>query len=92
MSTHIKQNNCPCSKGEYCTNGLKCTERNCFLLKSSTFITKSPASSIENLNPLKMILPPDYREDQLFYSFKHKRFERPHEMASMERFKKNNLA
>ena len=88
MPTHIKQNNCPINKGECCTNSLKCTERNCFLLKSSTFITKSPAIPIESLNPLQMILPSDYRKDQLFYSFKHKRFERTHEMASMERFKK----
>ena len=88
MSTHIKQNNCPCSKGEYCTNGLKCIEQNCFLLKSSTFVTKSLAIPIESLNPLKTILVPDYMKDQLFYSFKHKMFERPHEMTSMERFKK----
>lgn len=27
--------NCPCRKGEDCVNGLKCTKRNCFLLKGS---------------------------------------------------------
>ena len=25
---------CPCRKGEDCVNGLKCTEKNCFLLKN----------------------------------------------------------
>lgn len=25
--------NCPCRKGEDCVNGLKCSEKNCFLLK-----------------------------------------------------------
>ena len=24
---------CPCRKGEYCVNGLKCNKKNCFLLK-----------------------------------------------------------
>ena len=59
MLTHIKQENCPCSKGEYCTNGLKCTERNCFLLKSSTFITKSLAIPFDSLNPIPIL--PDNR-------------------------------
>ena len=59
MPTHIKQKNCPCSKGEFCTNGLKCTERNCFLLKGSTFVTRSPEISIESLIPLRTILTPD---------------------------------
>ena len=59
MLTHIKQKNCPCNKGEFCTNGLKCTERNCFLLKGSTFVTRSPAIPIEGLNPLGSILASD---------------------------------
>jgi len=25
--------NCPCRKGEGCVNGLKCSEKNCFLLR-----------------------------------------------------------
>jgi hypothetical protein len=25
--------NCPCRKGEYCANGLKCSKKTCFLLK-----------------------------------------------------------
>jgi hypothetical protein len=24
---------CPCRKGEYCVNGLKCSKQTCFLLK-----------------------------------------------------------
>ena len=56
MPTHIKQNNCPCGKGEYCTNGLKCTEQNCFLLKSSTVVPKPLAIPIAILNPI-LILP-----------------------------------
>jgi hypothetical protein len=51
MPTHIKQNNCPCCKGEYCTNGLKCTERNCFLLKSSTVVVRLLGIPIEGFNP-----------------------------------------
>jgi len=66
MSAQIKQKNCPCSKGEYCTNGLKCTERNCFLLKSSTFVAKPLAIPIDNLNPILHILDPDYRQSQPF--------------------------
>jgi hypothetical protein len=49
MTTPIKQKNCPCSKGEYCTNGLKCTDQNCFLLKGLTFVTRSMAMPIEAL-------------------------------------------
>ena len=71
MPTHIKQKNCPCRKGEYCTNGLKCTERNCFLLKSSTVVTRSLAISVESLNPLLSILAPDYRQSQSLYLFKY---------------------
>ena len=55
MLTHIIQKNCPCNKGEYCTNGLKCTERNCFLLKGSTLVTRSLAIPTENLNPSRSI-------------------------------------
>jgi hypothetical protein len=71
MSTHIKQKNCPCRKSEYCTNGLKCIERNCFLLKSSTVVTRSLAIPIENLNPRLSILASDYRQSQSLYSFKY---------------------
>jgi hypothetical protein len=67
MSTHIKQKNCPCSKGEYCTNGLKCTERNCFLLKGSTFVARSLAVPIESLNPPISILTSDYRQSKSIY-------------------------
>ena len=49
MITPIKLKNCPCSKSEYCTNGLKCTDQNCFLLKGSTFVTRSMAMPIEAL-------------------------------------------
>ena len=52
MPTHIKQKNCPCSKGEYCTNGLKCTEQNCFLLKNSTVVPKPRAFPIDSPNPI----------------------------------------
>ena len=55
--THIKQKNCPCSKGEYCTNGLKCTDQNCFLLKSSTFVTRSVTMPIEAVTPLDRFYP-----------------------------------
>jgi hypothetical protein len=58
MPTHIKQKNCPCSKGEYCTNGLKCTDRNCFLLKGSTFVTRSLAHPIEALIHSDRFCPP----------------------------------
>ena len=67
MSIRIKQKNCPCSKGEYCTNGLKCTEGNCFLLKGSTFVTRPPETPIEILNPLRSILASDYRQSHSFY-------------------------
>ena len=40
-----KKQNCPCNTGEYCTNGLKCTEENCFLLKGSTRVTGPAADS-----------------------------------------------
>ena len=52
MITPIKLKNCPCSKSEYCTNGLKCTDQNCFLLKGSTFVTRSMAMPIEALTYL----------------------------------------
>ena len=39
MKSFKKKKNCPCSKGEYCVNGLKCTKENCFLLKTSILIT-----------------------------------------------------
>jgi hypothetical protein len=71
MLIHIKQKNCPCSKGEYCTNGLKCDERNCFLLKSSTYITISPVIPTESPNPLRPILTSDYRQREFLYSFKY---------------------
>jgi hypothetical protein len=57
MTTLIKQKNCPCSKGEYCTNGLKCTGQNCFLLKGSTFVTRSMAMPIEALTYLDRFYP-----------------------------------
>jgi hypothetical protein len=60
MPTHIKQKNCPCGKGDYCTNGLKCTEQNCFLLKSSTVVPRPKAISIDSLNPI-LILPDNGR-------------------------------
>ena len=59
MFTHIKQKNCPCRKDEYCTNGLKCTEQNCFLLKSSTDVPKSLAIQIDSLKPIPTL--PDNR-------------------------------
>lgn len=58
MPTHIKQKNCPCGKGDYCTNGLKCTEQNCFLLKGSTFVTRSIAMPIESLTYSDRFWPP----------------------------------
>ena len=61
MPTHIKQKNCPCRKGEYCTNGLKCTERNCFLIKSSTVFPKPLTIPIDKLNPIRSILASNYR-------------------------------
>jgi len=57
MTALIKQKNCPCNKGEYCTNGLKCTDQNCFLLKSSTFVARSMAMPIEALTHLDRIYP-----------------------------------
>lgn len=45
IKTLNDKKNCPCNKGEYCTNGLKCTEENCFLLKSPTSVTRAPAAS-----------------------------------------------
>ena len=61
MPPHIKQKNCPCRKGEYCTNGLKCTERNCFLIKSSTVFSKPLTIPIDKLNPIRSILASNYR-------------------------------
>ena len=61
MTALIKQKNCPCSKGEYCTNGLKCTGQNCFLPKSSTFVTRSMAMPIEALIYLDQFYPPTDR-------------------------------
>ena len=69
--THIKKKNCPCSKGEYCTNGLKCTDQNCFLFKGSTFVTKSTDIPNESLNALRLILASDYRQGYSFHSFKY---------------------
>jgi len=67
MTTQIRQNDCPCCKGEYCTNGLKCTEQNCFLIKSSTVMPKPLAISIDSLNPILSILVSDYRQIQSFW-------------------------
>jgi hypothetical protein len=55
MPTHIKQKSCPCGKGDYCTNGLKCTEQNCFLLKSSTVVHRPMAIPIDSLNPILVL-------------------------------------
>jgi hypothetical protein len=72
MTTFLKQKNCHCRKGEYCTNGLKCTEQNCFLLKSSTFVTRPLAIPIEGLDPLRSILASEYIQNQSLYSIKHR--------------------
>jgi len=64
MAFHIKQKNCSCRKDEYCTNGLECTEQNCFLLKSSTIGPTLPAIPIDNLNPILSILSSDYIQIQ----------------------------
>ena len=66
MATQIRQNDCPCCKGEYCTNGLKCTEQNCFLIKSSTVVPKSLAISTDSPNPILSIPESDYRQIQSF--------------------------
>ena len=87
MKSFKKKKNCPCSKGEYCANGLKCTEKNCFLLKSSTFVTGPLAIPIESLNPPLSILTIDYRQSQSLYSFKHQRFGRLPENGSIEKNK-----
>ena len=31
--------NCPCRKGEDCVNGLKCSKKNCFLLRVDKVVT-----------------------------------------------------
>ncbi len=67
MPAHIKQKNCPCNKGEFCTNGLKCTEQNCFLLKGSTFVTRSPAIPIESLNPLEILASDTDKANHFIY-------------------------
>jgi hypothetical protein len=65
MPTRIIQNNCPCSKGEYCTNGLKCTELNCFLLRSPTIVNRPLGISIERFNSLRSSPVSDYKQGQL---------------------------
>ena len=65
MATQIKQNNCPCSKGEYCANGLKCTEQNCFLLKSPTVVSGQKAILVESLNSIPSGPVSDYKQIQL---------------------------
>ena len=65
MPTPIKQKNCPCSKGDYCTNGLKCTEPNCFLIKSPTIVTRQLAILTESLNSLQSSPVSDYKQGQL---------------------------
>jgi len=85
MKSFKKKKNCPCSKGEYCANGLKCTEQNCFLLESSTFVTGPLAIPIESRNPLRLIPASDYRQSQSLYSLKHQRFGRLHENGSTEK-------
>ena len=85
MAAHLNQKNCPCSKGEYCANGLKCAELNCFLLKSPAIVTRQQAIQIESLNSLSSILSSDYRKSRLLYSFKYQRFDRLRENDSMEK-------
>ena len=71
MATQIRHSDCPCCKGEYCTNGLECTEQNCFLLKSFTVVPKPMAISIDSVNPILSILLSDYGQSQSLDSFKH---------------------
>lgn len=58
MTTKIRKSDCPCCKGEYCTNGLRCTDQNCFLLKGSTFVTRSMEMPIEAYSYLDQFWPP----------------------------------
>ena len=79
MNSFKKKNNCPCSKGEYCANGLKCTKQNCFLLKSSTLIIIPPTIPIERRNPLR------YKQSRPRYSSKHHGFGWRQENGLMEK-------
>jgi len=45
--------NCPCRKGEYCVNGLKCSKKNCFLLKGR----KAEKEDINWYRQLYLLIP-----------------------------------
>ena len=85
MRSFKKKKNCPCSKGEYCVNGLKCAEENCFLLETSTLVTIPVTNSIDSRNPLRLISASGYRQIHSFYSFKRQNFGGFHENDSTEK-------
>ena len=85
MRSFKKKKNCPCSKGEYCVNGLKCAEENCFLLETSTLVTIPVTNPIDSRNPLRLISASGYRQIHSFYSFKRQNFGGFHENDSTEK-------